>query len=478
MNWSDLIPIAPLLIVSLTVLLLLAHICWRRSRLMGAAITTAGLVTAMMVNWFYYPEATLQVTQLLAADPVSALFNLLILVSAISVTLFHHQYSERYDEVQEEFYLLLLLATVGALVLVSATHVATLVLGLELLSLSSIAMLAYSREREQCMEAAFKYLILSAAASAFLLFGLALIYLQAGSLLLGDMLQAALHSEGHLLFLLAMAMVLTGVGYKLSLVPFHWWTPDVYEGAPLSAGLMLATLSKVAVFAILMKMVMALGNNLSNEIYQLLAILAITSMVLGNVLALKQDNLKRILAFSAVAHMGYVLVAAIVALKLDNQLILQGAIYYLFAYILASITLFAILTSMSGLEQKQDCETLDAIEGLFWRAPWLATGMILALLSLAGMPITIGFVAKFYVLNIAVESQAWWLVTAMIVGSGIAIFYYLRWIFTLLKPSNIREKARISPLNFVWLFGVGSMLLVIGVLPGLVGNILNQVLGG
>jgi NADH-quinone oxidoreductase subunit N len=478
MSWSDLVPIAPLLLVSLTVLMVLLQVCWKRSRFMGVTITLVGLTAALLVNWLYYPADMIQVTQLLAADPVSALFNLLILVSAISVALFHHQYSEHANEVQEEFYLLLLLATVGSLVLVAATHAATVVLGLELLSLSSIAMLAYSRDREQCLEAAFKYVILSAAASAFLLFGLALVYLQAGSLMISDMLQAALDSDGQLLFMFAMVMIITGLGYKLSLVPFHWWTPDVYEGAPLSAGLMLATLSKVAVFAILMKIVMAFGHNLTDELYRLLAIVAIASMILGNLLALKQENVKRIMAFSAIAHMGYVLVAAIVALKLENQLILQGAIYYLFAYILASITLFAILTSMSGLEQPKDCETLTSLQGLFWRSPWMAAGMILALLSLAGMPITIGFVAKFYVLNIAVESQLWWLVSAMIVGSGIGIFYYLRWIFTLLKPSESESRARIYPVNFVWLFSVGSMLLIIGVLPGLVGNILSRVLGG
>lgn len=476
MSWSDLLPISPLLIISITIVWLLLQVCIQRSRVGSVAITVLGLGLALVVNWQFYPAQNIAVTALLAADPISALFNLLIFVSAISVALFHHQYAEDFQDVQEEFYLLLLLSVLGALTLVMATHVATLVLGLELLSLSSIAMLAYSRDRKQCMEAAFKYLVLSAAASAFLLFGLALMYLQTGTLMLQEMILSASNSDNRLLFLMAMVMLLVGIGYKLSLVPFHWWTPDVYQGAPLSSGMMMATLSKAAVFAILMKIVFAIGDNLIQELHQLLAILAVTSMLLGNLLALKQDNLKRILAYSAVAHMGYVLVAAIVGLKLENSLVLEGAIYYLFAYMLASITLFASLASMSKLSDAQDCETLDSVQGLFWRSPWITTGMILGLLSMAGMPITVGFVAKFYLLNVAVESQAWWLLGAMVVGSGIGIYYYLRWIFAMLKSSAVPAKANLSPVNTLWLASMAGMLLVMGILPGLVGDVLTRVL--
>jgi len=193
---------------------------------------------------------------------------------------------------------------------------------------------------------------------------------------------------------------------------------------------------------------------------------AILSMIGGNLLALQQQNLKRLFAYSAIAHMGYILVAAILAIRVNDKLALEGSSYYLLAYVLASIAIFSTLTLLS--DKNSDCEYMDDIRGLFWRHPYLATVLILATLSMAGMPLTVGFIGKFYLLSVAVEHSAWWLISAMILGSVIGLFYYLRVIICLFNQTE--EEARsFHRYRSVWLGLVTLCILVFGILPDQLG---------
>ncbi|MFT5297122.1 MAG: NADH-quinone oxidoreductase subunit N [Colwellia sp.] len=272
-------------------------------------------------------------------------------------------------------------------------------------------------------------------------------------------------------------LVLAGLAFKLSLVPLHFWTSDVYQGAPVNSTLLLTTLSKAAVFALFIKLILQVPADFETDLIRMLSLMAIASMLLGNWLALQQQSLKRLMAYSAIAHMGYVLVAAVIAMGVDHSLVLEGVSYYLLAYLVASILIFAVLTLLSRLDDQQDLDELPQLQGLFWQHPWLASIMTIAFLSLAGMPITIGFIGKFYLLTLAIKLSAWWLVTAMLVGSAVGLYYYLRVIFTLFAPAkNDIHQAHGAYLTKIWVGLITASLLILGILPGLLGDQLRNIL--
>ena len=272
-------------------------------------------------------------------------------------------------------------------------------------------------------------------------------------------------------------LLLAGLAFKLSLVPLHFWTPDVYQGAPVNSTLLLTTLSKAAVFALFIKLILLVPADFEADMVRMLSWMAIASMLLGNWLALQQQSIKRLMAYSAIAHMGYVLVAGIIAMGIDDSLVLEGASYYLLAYLVASILIFAVLSLLSKLDDPQDVDQLPQLQGLFWQHPWLASIMTLGFLSLAGMPITIGFIGKFYVLTLAVKLSAWWLIAAMLVGSAVGLYYYLRVIFTLFAPAQ--SEIHLAPgayITKIWIGIIAAGLLLLGILPGLLGDQLRSIL--
>jgi NADH-quinone oxidoreductase subunit N len=359
------------------------------------------------------------------------------------------------------------------MLLVMSRHVGSVILSIELMSLAMLAMLAYNRERKASLEGAMKYLLLSGAATSVLLMGFALLYATSGQLLLVDMLPSPMG----LLAKSGFVLLLAGLAFKLSLVPLHFWTPDVYQGAPVNSTLLLTTLSKAAVFALFIKLILLVPADFEADMVRMLSWMAIASMLLGNWLALQQQSIKRLMAYSAIAHMGYVLVAGIIAMGIDHSLALEGASYYLLAYLVASILIFAVLSLLSRLDDPHDVDQLSQLQGLFWQHPWLASIMTLGLLSLAGMPITIGFIGKFYVLTLAVKLSAWWLIAAMLVGSAVGLYYYLRVIFTLFAPTQ--SEIHLTPGAYftkIWIGIIAVGLLLLGILPGLLGDQLRSIL--
>jgi NADH-quinone oxidoreductase subunit N len=366
-----------------------------------------------------------------------------------------------------------LLSCLGAMLLVMSRHVGSVILSIELMSLSMLAILAYNRERKLALEGAMKYLLLSGAATSVLLIGFALLYASSGQMMLVDMLQSPMGLMAKSGFVL----VLAGLAFKLSLVPLHFWTPDVYQGAPVNSTLLLTTLSKAAVFALFIKLILLVPADFEADMIRMLSWMAIASMLLGNWLALQQQSLKRLMAYSAIAHMGYVLVAGVIAMGIDHSLVLEGVSYYLLAYLVASILIFAVLTLLSRLDDQQDVDELPQLQGLFWQHPWLASIMAIAFLSLAGMPITVGFIGKFYLLTLAIKLSAWWLVAAMLVGSAVGLYYYLRVIFTLFAPAKTdKHQAQGAYLTKIWVGLIAASLLILGILPGLLGDQLRNIL--
>ncbi len=422
MNFDDAIALLPLVAVAAGAVAVMLAAAVRRSHRSAAGLAAATLLVALTLVRAAAAKTPRQVTPLLVVDAYALFYMALLFAGALAVVLLAYGYLRARDEVREEFYLFLLLATLGAAVLAASRHFASFFLGLEILSVSLYAMIAYPRAGTNPLEAGVKYLVLAAASSAFLLFGMALVYARYGSMEFGAVGAAlSLSGAGRDPYrLVGLALILTGVGFKLGVVPFHMWTPDVYEGAPAPVTAFVATVSKGAIFALLLRYVGATWVYDSPSAVTGLAAVAVVSMFAGNVLALLQDNVKRILAYSSIAHMGYVLVALIAGAPLAGE----AVTFYLVAYFITTLGAFGVVTVLSGPDR--DADRIADYRGLFWRRPWLGGFFSAALLSLAGMPLTAGFVGKFYVLAAGARARIWFPVVVLVVTSTLGLFYYLR----------------------------------------------------
>ncbi|MFL6447920.1 MAG: NADH-quinone oxidoreductase subunit N [Bryobacteraceae bacterium] len=453
----------PLLILTLTSVIVMIGIAIKRSQRATAVLSFAGLAVSFASLWPASSMGPVQITSLLIVDRYGLIYMGLILAASAAVILLSFPYLARRPEHKEEFYLLLILATLGSMVLAASNHMASLFLGLELLSISLYALISYPRTEPLPVEAGIKYLVLAASSSAFVLFGMALLYVVQGSMEFGrmsasssDITTAGASSAG-------MVLVLTGIGFKLAVVPFHLWTPDVYEGAPLPVAAFVATVSKGGVFAFLLRWLQLPGGP-GGRMLILFTIISIASMLTGNLLALRQTNIKRLLAYSSIAHMGYFLVAAIAGGSLGRA----AATYYLAAYMVTVLGAFGSLLALSS--PGRDAETFDDIRGLFWRRPLVATVFTAMILSLAGIPLTAGFLGKFYVLTAGASAASWTLIAILILSSTIGLVYYLRVIVAMLSSSEELESATtagslgITP--GVALGVLALALFVLGVYPG------------
>lgn len=423
---THLLALLPLILVATTVIVAMLGIAWRRQHAVTALITASGLGLSLLALLLTWPLAPTEAPLLVIDGLTLFAAALTLLVSLVCTAL---AYTHLRDwHLPEEFYLLLLCAAAGGMLLAASHHLATLFLGLELLSMPLYGMLAYAR-RGISLEAGIKYLLPSAAASAFLLFGMALVYAQTGSLEL-DMRSPSGPDVPHAWGTLGAAMMLVGLAFKLSLVPFHLWTPDVYEGGPAPAVLFLATVGKLAVFVALLRLVQSSPAFAGPWLDTVLVVLALASMLAGNLLALMQSNLKRLLGYSSIAHFGYLMVVLAVA----DDLALETGGVYLLTYLLTTLAAFGVVTLISSPYVGEDVGALYRYRGLFWKRPYLAVAMTVSLLSLAGIPLTVGFVGKFYLVLLGVNAERWWLVAGVVLGSAIGLYYYLRVMVTLYLP--------------------------------------------
>lgn len=463
------IALLPLLITGATAIAVMLAIAWQRNHGLSFVVTSVGLTLALMSIVPALRVAPLDVTPLLRLDTFAYFYSAVVLVATLAcVTLAHAYLGEKagadgFPGNREELYLLMALSAAGGLVLVSAQHLAGFFIGLELLSVPVYGLVAYAFFNKRSLEAGIKYTVLSAAASAFLLFGMALLYAESGSLSFAG-LGASLAAQGSSVLVQAgIGMMLIGLGFKLSLAPFHLWTPDVYEGAPAPVATFLATVSKVAVFAVLLRLYQLSPATSGGWLNDALSLIAIASILIGNLLALNQSNLKRLLGYSSIAHFGYLLVALIAS----KGLAVEAIGVYLVTYVLTTLGAFGVITLMSSPFQGRDADALYEYRGLFWRRPYLTAVLTVMMLSLAGIPLTAGFIGKFYVIASGVESQLWWLLGALIIGSAVGLFYYLRVMVTLylVEPGMRRHDA---PINWGQRAG-GMMLLAIAVLAFFLG---------
>jgi NADH-quinone oxidoreductase subunit N len=407
---------------------------------------------------------------------VDHLANLLKIVCYLSVSaalVYSRGYLEDRKLLRGEFISLLLFSLLGMMVLISAGNFLTLFLGLELMSLCLYALVALNRDSAQSTEAAMKYFVLGALSSGLLLYGISMIYGATGSL---DMRQVAMavarlapSGADHQLLVFGLVFVVAGLAFKIGVVPFHMWIPDVYHGATTPVTLIISSGPKIAAFAMMIRMLVNALPALAPDWQQMLALLAILSIALGNITAIAQSNLKRMLAYSAIAHMGFMLLGLLsghVGGNWMNRLDAYSAsLFYMIVYTVMTVGSFGMLLYLS--RAGFDCENLDDLKGLNRRSPWHALLMMIIMFSLAGIPPTAGFYAKLAVFQAAVAAGHIWLAVAAVLLSLVGAFYYLRVVKLMYfdEPTTQTDPVRAQPVGRFVLAANGLLLLVVGILP-------------
>ncbi len=426
MSFSELMPLAPVMIVALTAIVVMILTAIKRNHNLIATATVVGLnlsVIYILMEMFGGHFVPANVMGMFIVDPFTMLYQLLILIAALACSTLSHAYIETYKSNREELYILLLTSVVGAMLMVSSSHYASFFISLELMSIPVYGLLAYTHQRARSLESGVKYLVLSATASAMLLMGMAYIYAYTGSLSFYDSVQALMQAIQQPMVIIGLGLIIFAIAFKLSLAPFHKWTPDVYAGAPAPMATFLATAAKVATIGLFVRYILTSGAILIESLVTIITIIAVLSILVGNLLAVRQVNLKRILGYSSISHFGYLLIALVSMTYVS----LGSVSVYVITYVLTTIGAFGAVALMSSPYNNLDeAESLADYRGLFWRRPVLTATLTVMMLSLAGIPLTAGFIGKFLVVMAAVTTQHWFLAAMVIVGSGIGLYYYLR----------------------------------------------------
>lgn len=425
----------------------------------------SGLVIAGIVSFIFLGQYSNVILHgLFISDDMAQLMNLFICISVFLSFFYSRHYIEERQMPSGDYYVLGLFSTLGMMALVSAHSLLTVYLGLELLSLPLYAMTAIRRSNSDASEAAMKYFVMGAIASGMLLYGISLMYGATGELDLSEVARAistGLTGESSLLSF-SLVFILAGVGFKLAAVPFHMWVPDVYEGAPTCVTLFIGTAPKIAAVGMALR-ILSLGlPDIATQWQQLILVMALLSTGIGNLVAIVQNNIKRLLAYSAISHMGYALFGVLAATANGYA----AALYYVLVYSITSVAAFGIivLLSHSGVE----IEAVDDLKGLNKRNPWIAFMLMLVMLSMAGIPPLVGFFAKLLVLKALVDAQMTWVAVLGLVFAVIGAFYYLRIIKVMYFDDPIDQTTvRLSRL-MTGIFSANCLtLLYLGIFPGL-----------
>jgi NADH-quinone oxidoreductase subunit N len=460
---TDLAAIAPEIVLTIAVgALLLVEAFLPGQRRLLAPIT---IVATLLAAWarFHFPLPGPVWGGMLAIDRVAAFVDLYILAAVLLTAWMASAFLRRNDADRGEFYSLLLLAAIGAMVMAAAVDALTLFLGLELLSIPLYVLNGFLRGHAVSIEAGLKYFVVGAFASAFLVYGFALMYGMSGSTRLLAMGQSVIDAGGlHPLMAIGLAMVVGGLGFKLALFPFHGWAPDVYQGGPTPVTAFLSVVPKGAALVALLRVADGLELlRLSPQWVTAASIIAVGSMTLGNIVAIVQRDLKRMLAYSGIAHMGYAMVAVIVA-GIDGG---AAVLVYLAAYTLMNVGAFAVVALLS--EREDEPHLISELAGQGWIRPLPALALTLCLVSLAGVPPLIGFTAKFVVFRAAVNNGFVWLAVVGVINSLISAFYYLRVVFVMYMQPLPRRAPVFAPARSIAAVAVVAAIgiVLLGVFP-------------
>lgn len=437
MNHSlpDLLPVVPeilVLVMACVVLMVEAYDSRSRStsgvgesgkpRVAGYVLTLLTLLAAAGITLFTDGDDTVYTfSGMFIDDALADLLKLVTYLTGVGAVIYSRHYLADRRLMRGEYFALLLFAVLGMMVMISASHFLTLYLGLELLSLSLYAMVALQRDSAQAVEAAMKYFVLGALASGLLLYGMSMLYGLTGTLELAKMAQVLAGGvENTVVLAFGIVFVIAGLGFKLGAAPFHMWVPDIYHGAPTAVTLFISSVPKLATFAFVMRLLADGLQPAHGDWQQMLAVMAVLSLAIGNLAAIMQTNIKRMLAYSSISHMGFLLLGVLTG-EFSGY---TSALYYVIAYAIMSLGAFGLIVHLS--HAGYETENLDDYKGLNARAPWLAALVGMLMLSMAGLPPFVGFYAKLTVLKALVGSGWTWLAVVAVLFSLVGAYYYLR----------------------------------------------------
>lgn len=454
-----------LIVLSMSCIILLMELfVGKNNPRLAYGLAQITLVLAALTSLYLYkmPVVTL-FSEHFILDKTASLLKLLVYATGFAAFVYGRSYVQLRKMPNGEYYVLGLLCLLGCMVLVSANSFLTLYLGIEILSLPLYAMVALRRESGMATEAALKYLVMGTLASGMLLYGLSLLYGATGEIVLASVKEFLSHGDtSHNLMLgMGLVFVVVGIAFKLGAVPFHMWVPDVYQGAPDSVTLFLSGAPKIASLGLALRLLVDAAPELVIHWQPMLMVLAVLSMALGNIVAIIQNNIKRMLAYSSIAHMGYMILGLVAATPEGYA----AAIFYMINYAIMSVGAFGVmvLLSKAGFE----ADNVDDFRGLNARNPWLAFMMLLIMFSMAGIPPIVGFFAKLGVLQALINVNIIWLAALALVFAIIGAYYYLRVVKVMYfeapdDPSNIKLSK-----DSRWMITInGLAVLLLGIFPG------------
>lgn len=469
----DLLPAAPeLFIAAMALAILLIDLGVKDSRrTITFVLTQLTLIGCAAIQFATSTgEIAYTFSNMFVDDLMSDLLKLFLYMTVIVVMFYSRGYVADRDAMNKgEYYVLALFATLGMMVMISGNHFLTIYIGLELLSLSLYAMVAMNRDSVVSTEAAMKYFVLGALASGLLLYGMSMIYGATGTLEITGIAER-LYSGGvnKTVLIFGLVFLVSGLAFKLGVVPFHMWIPDVYHGAPTSVTLLIGSAPKLAAFAIVMRLLVSGLITLAQDWQSMLIILSVLSMAIGNLAAIAQTNLKRMLAYSAISHMGFMLLGIVTGVVGgDARYALNAyssAMFYVVAYVLMSAGTFGMILLMAraGFE----AENIEDFKGLNKRSPWFAGVMLMLMFSMAGVPFFIGFFAKFSVLQAVVAAGHIWLAIVAVIFSLIGAFYYLRVVKVMYFDEPTDDRAIDAPMDMrVLMSANGIAVALLGLFP-------------
>ena len=445
----DFYPAAAEIFVAVMALVIMLASTFARSiaRNLAYLLTQATLIVAAFITIFTMEgEVVHTFSNLFIRDLLGDVLKLMIYLSTAIALLYGRGYLADRKIDKPEYYLLALLMTLGMMVMVTANHMLPMYIGLEMMSLALYTMVAFDRDSARSTEAAMKYFVLGALASGLLLYGMSMVYGATGTLEFSGVAQALYNQTANQTVLMfGVVFLVAGICFKLGVVPFHMWVPDVYQGAPTAVTLVIATAPKLAAFAMAVRLLIWALFDIAEEWQMMLMLVAAASIVLGNLAAIAQQNIKRMLAYSGISHMGFMLLGLLAGVvEGDRHFALNAyssAMFYAISYVIMSLASFGmlILLSRAGFE----AENIDDFKGLNKRSSWYALMMLFVMFSMAGVPFFIGFFAKLSVLQAVVAAGYFWLAVLAVVMSVIGAFYYLR----VVKVMYFDEPVDSSPIH-------------------------------
>lgn len=432
-----------------------------------AGVSVVGLLAAGVASIPLWGQSRLAFADTVAGDSLAAFFDVLLVAVSIVTVLISPRFLRALDLDFGEYYILLLGATAGMMLLAAATSLMTIFLGIELLSICLYVLSSFARTVQRSQEAGLKYLLLGGFATGFLLYGMALIYGATGSTSLRGIAAFVGGSNGaasNAVLLLGIGFLAVGLAFKASAAPFHMWTPDVYEGSPTIVTTFMSVATKSAAFAAVGRVFVATFPSLTSRWYFPLVLVAMLSLLIGNLVAITEDNLKRMLAYSGVAHAGYILLGILPGTAQG----FSATLFYIAAYAVMNFGAFAVITAL-GVTGEASAD-LGYWRGLFYRRPFLATVMTIFLISLAGIPPTVGFFAKLFVFQALVNAQLWAPLIVAVIMTIVSFYYYLRVVVTMLATPDeaLAKPASVGVSTGAVLGVVAVATIVLGLFPGVV----------